>query len=530
MTGTARPTIAAADLEVAWTRLLSIVDEAATALVRTAYSITIREMKDLAVVLFDSAGRSLAEAQLASPSFIGTLPRTMAAFLDWRPRASWRHGDLAITNDPWLGTGHLQDISMAAPIFHRCELVAFVAVAAHGPDIGGSLYSATSREVFEEGLRIPPCLYAATGERSRLVHDFVASNVRVPDKVIGDLEAMASACAVTGHRLSQLLDEIGAGSFAVVSEEILSRSEVAMREAIRRVPDGVYRESVTTDGLDQPLRIEIAVSIKADAVDVDYTGTSSQQPRGINVPLTYAYAHTAYPLKCLFQPRLPNNAGTFRPVKVTAPDGCLLNPRHPAAVNARHVVGHHLSAAVCRALHQAIPDRVIAENGTPPVQLLLSGTDDGGRPFAENIVLAGGYAAGAKRPGFPVLSFPTNITWLPIEILEAQTPLRVVRKGIRAGSGGAGANAGGDGQCFEIVNRSRRAIRLSVIADMTRRGALGLAGGEAGLPCRILLNGEPVAGKVVLDFEPGARLLVETPGGGGYGAPTLGRQDNGGRA
>lgn len=518
MNGNDRPTIAAADLEVAWTRLLSIVDEAATALVRTAYSITIREMKDLAVVMFDTAGRSLAEAQLASPSFIGTLPRTMAAFLDWRPGACWLPGDLAITNDPWLGTGHLQDISMAAPIFHRGNLVAFVAVAAHGPDIGGSLYSATSREVFEEGLRIPPCMYAAGGERPTLVRNFIASNVRVPDMVIGDLEAMASACTVTGHRLAQLLDESGAGAFSIVSEEILSRSESAMREAISRVPDGTYRASVSTDGLDEPLSIEIAVSIKGEAVEVDYAGTSSQQPRGINVPLTYAYAHTAYPLKCLFQPRLPNNAGTFRPLTVSAPEGCLLNPLHPAAVNARHVVGHHLSAAVCKALHQAIPDRVIAENGTPPVQLLLSGTDDGGRPFAENIVLAGGYAAGANRPGSPVLSFPTNISWIPIEILEAQTPLRVIRKGIRAGSGGAGANAGGDGQVFEISNGSNRAMRLSVIADMTRRGALGLAGGQAGLPCRILLDGKPLAGKIVLDFQPGARLVVETPGGGGYGA------------
>jgi N-methylhydantoinase B len=513
----ANPTITAADLEVAWTRLLSIVDEAATALVRTAYSITIREMKDLAVVLFDAAGNSLAEAQLASPSFIGTLPRTMAAFLDWRPCTSWRVGDMAITNDPWLGTGHLQDISMVSPIFHRGTLVAFIAVAAHGPDIGGSLYSATSRELFEEGLRIPPCLYAESGERSVLVRDFIAANVRVPDKVIGDLEAMASACAVSCQRLSQLLDEIGAGLFSVIGNEILSRSEMAMRAAIRQVPDGIYRASVSTDGFEQPLLIEIAVKIDGDRADVDYTGTSSQQPRGINVPLTYAYAHTAYPLKCLFHPGLPNNAGAFRPVRVTAPEGCMLNPRHPAAVNARHVVGHHLSGAVFRALHQAIPDRVIAENGTPPVQLLFAGVDGNGRPFAENIVLAGGYAAGAVRSGTPVLSFPTNISWIPIEILESQTPLRVARKSIRLGSGGAGRNFGGDGQCFEIVNGSRSVVRLSVIADMTRRGAFGLAGGEAGLPCRVLIDGEPIAGKVVLDFQPGSRLLVETPGGGGYG-------------
>jgi N-methylhydantoinase B len=511
--------VGAADLEVAWTRLLSVVDEAAATLVRTAYSVTIREMKDLAVVLFDPDGNSLAEAAIASPSFIGTLPRTMAAFLAWRSAERWQPGDLVITNDPWLGTGHLQDISMVAPIFGQGAVVAFVAVAAHGPDIGGSIYSAISREIFEEGLRIPICEYARAGERNDLVRAFIRGNVRVPDKVIGDLEAMAASCAMAGRRVQRLLDEIGPGTFVAVTRELLARSERAMREAIRRTPDGRYEAHLAMDGFDERLEIRIAVTVRGDSVLVDYEGSSQEQPLGINVPFTYTYAHTAYPLKCLFQPRLPNNAGTFRPISVRAPEGSILNPRHPAPVSARHITGHFLSGAVLRALARALPDRVIAESGAPPVQLVVSGEDGGGRQFTEQVVLAGGLGARPNKDGLSVISYPTNVSWIPTEMIEALTPLRVERKEIRARSGGGGRFRGGDGQRFVVTNSGREPLRLSVLADLTHRGPLGVAGGRPGRETKIRLGGRPLGCKVVTDFMPESRLLVETSGGGGYGPP-----------
>lgn len=512
-----RPAMSAADLEVAWSRILSIADEAAAALVRTAYSITIRESKDLAVVLFDPVGNALAESAIASPSFIGTLPRTMGAFLEWCPAPRWQPGDLLITNDPWLGTGHLQDISMAAPIFHEGRLVAFVAMAAHGPDIGGALYSAVTREIFEEGLKIPICRYATAGERDPIVREFLWNNVRVPEKVIGDLEAMAASCRIAERRVQQLVGELGVEDFGVFTGEILGRSERAMREAIRGVANGRYTHRVWMDGFGSPLEIRIAVSVTGDSVVVDYAGTAPQQPLGINVPLTYTYAHTAYPLKCLFQPGLPNNQGTFRPIRVTAPEGCLLNPRHPAPVSARHVTGHFLSGAVLLALAPALPDRVIAESGAPRPQFVFSGQDARGRRFTEHIFFVSGLGARPTKDGLHSICYPTNTTCTPVEIIEALTPLRFERKEILPDSGGSGRFRGGNGQRVVVVNSGPTPIRLSVLADMTQRGPKGIFGGRPGTPTRIRLNRRNVPSKVVTDFPPRGRLEVETSGGGGYG-------------
>ena len=507
------------DIEVVWSRLLSIMDEAAATMIRTAYSITIRESKDLAVVVFDRQGRALAESAIASPSFIGTLPRTLDAFLAEYPAADWREGDLVITNDPWIGSGHLQDITMAAPILAGRVLVGFVAISAHGPDIGGALYSALSREIFEEGLRIPVTRYARRGRRDPLVKRFITSNVRVPDKVIGDLEGMAACCRRASRQVLELAGEYGEERYEGIAGEIVTRSTKAVRAAIEAAPRGTWTSEVTAAGFDEELAIRCCVTLDGEGVAVDYEGTAPAQPLGINVPYCYTYAHTVYPLKCVFGPAIPNNHGTTAPFTVAAPEGSILNPAFPAAVSARHLTGQFLSAAVLLALAEALPDRVIAESGVPRPQVVFSGATAPGARFVEHIFVSSGVGAGHGNDGPHALCYPTNTSNTPVEILESLTPLVVERKEIRAGSGGTGARRGGCGQVFTVRNGGGTPIRLSVLADLTHRGARGLAGGGDGAPAAFAVDGRPIADKAVLDLPPGSVLRIDAAGGGGFGPP-----------
>lgn len=516
---THEPSLEPGDIEVTWSRLLSIMDEAAATMIRTAYSVTIRESKDLAVVLFDAQGRAIAESAIASPSFIGTLPRTLAAFMEKYPVDEWREGDFVICNDPWIGAGHLNDIGMAAPIFLGNQLLGFVTIAAHGPDIGGSQYSALSREIFEEGLRIPICRYARGSERDPLVRDFIAANVRVPDKVLGDLEGMVACCQTAADQTSRLAADFGPLRFAKIQNEIITRSEQALRAAVAGAPDGRYCSTVSTSGFGESLEIHCALTIDGETIEVDYAGTVDAQRLGINVPYCYAYAHTVYPLMCVLGSGTPNNHGSLRPFSVQAPEGSVLNPAYPAPVSARHLTGQFLSAAVLLAMAQALPDRVIAESGVPRPQLVFAGQTADGRRFVEHIFLSSGMGAGALGDGPNALCYPTNTSSTPVEIMEALTPLVVERKELLPDSGGAGRWRGGTGQRFVVRNNGDQTIRLSILADMTHRGAAGLFGGGAGAPARFSIDGRTVDDKAVVDLAPQAVLTVEAAGGGGYGPP-----------
>ena len=513
----ADPVLGPGDIEIVWRRLISFMDEAMTTMIRTAYSTTIRESRDLTVVLFDPRGRAVAECSSANASFIGTLPRSMQAFLKAHPAGEWRAGDCIITNDPWIGAGHLQDITMASPIFLGDTLFGFALIAAHGPDIGGSLYSALSREVFEEGLRIPVCHYARAGVRDPLVRDFIVSNVRVPDKVIGDLEGMAACVEKAGRQVRELAEAMSPERYLACADEIVSRSEAAMRAAIRDVPNGTYRSELTTSGLEEPIRIACAVTISDDTIGVDYTGTDGAQRFGINVPLCYTYAHTVYPLKCVFAPEIPNNHGTLTPLSVTAPEGCVLNPKFPAPVSARHLTGQFLSAAVFLALADCIPDRVMAESGVTRPQLVFSGNTRDGERFVEHIFMVSGLGARSVADGPNALCFPANTTCTPIEIIEALTTLHIECKELVPDSGGAGQWRGGCGQRMAVRNASAEPIQLSVLAELTHRGARGLFGGSSGRPAIITLDGTPIPDKALIDFPPQSLLVVESAGGGGFG-------------
>ncbi|MCC7081543.1 MAG: hydantoinase B/oxoprolinase family protein [Burkholderiales bacterium] len=506
-------------LEVLWTRLISIVDEAAAALVRTSFSTVVRESNDFACVLTDARGYSLVQATDSIPSFIGTVPRTIREILKEYPPQTLAVGDVLATNDIWLGTGHLPDITVAKPIFRNGALVGFAGTVAHAPDIGGRIRSADSREVFEEGLQIPPLKVVHAGTPDETFLRMLRKNVRVPDLVVGDLFAQFAALDLMERRVLGLMDEQALSDLAGLAEEIQGRSEQAMRKAIRALPDGVYQHETITDGFERPIRLRLALTVKDDAIDIDYAGTDPQVGRAINVAMCYTYAYTAYGVKAALCPGVPNNEGALRPIAVRAPLGSILNSRPPAAGGARAVVGHFLPMMVLLALARAFPERVIAGVGSPLWCLNYAGVDAAGKSIAGMFFINGGYGASAVRDGANVLSWPSNISSTPIEMIEQLAPFKFLHRRLRTGTGGNGRHRGGLGQELLLESCATGPLTISFLAERTRpeAAAPGIAGGGPGAPGAVLIDGAPVDPKRQHVVAPGARIELRTPGGGGYG-------------
>ena len=508
-------------LEILWSRLISVVDEAAATLVRTSFSTIVKESNDYACILMDSRGDSLANNTASIPSFIATLPRTMKHFLREYPQDQWSPGDVIMTNDPWLASGHLPDITMAMPIFHRGKLVAFVGTIAHSPDIGGSIWSADARELFEEGIRIPPLKLYEQGNPNATLLNMIRANVRVPEMVVGDLNAQMTAQTICRTRLVDFMEEYGLEDLTGLSAVIQKKTEAIMRRAIHDIPDGIYEKAVEMDGFDQPIRIQCRITVRGDELEVDYQGTSSQIDRGLNCVMAYTESYTTYPIKCALDPFTPKNEGSYRPITVQAPPGCILNPRFPAPVNARQLIGHFLSAAVFGALAEAIPDRVIADSGSQPtLRLLFTGKGLDGEKFSSVLFANGGMGARPHKDGLSCIPFPTNSSCGSIEIQEAIMPLLFRKKEMIRDSGGPGKFRGGLGQEIVIEVRGEEPIRVSIITDRHHHPAQGFKGGMAGAPTRIVLNdGQYVHPKSQSILNPGDRLKVHYPGGGGFGPP-----------
>lgn len=509
-------------LEIYWSRLISIADESAAALLRTSFSTIVRESNDFATVLMDANGDSLAENTAGIPSFVGILPRTLKHFLAKYPRQTWRPGDCVITNDPWMATGHLPDVTMAMPIFHLGRLVGFSGSIAHLPDIGGSLWSADCRELFEEGLRITPAKFLREGEPNAELLELLLANVRLPEQVLGDLYAQVTANQVCGRRLSEFLDDAGMDDLAGLSETLQARAEAAMREAIARVPDGTYRAALDADGFDEDeTHIECALTIHGSDLEVDYAGTSKQIGRGLNCVMNYTYAYSVYPLKCALDPLTPRNEGSYRSVRITAPEGSLLNPRFPAPCNARQLTGHLLAGVLYNALAQAIPDAVIADcGGAPSTRAVFSGVDRQGQRFTQILFASGGMGASGAQDGLSTTAFPTNAGAGSIEAFECVSPLVVWKKELRQDSGGPGRRRGGLGQEIEIEVVADEPLRLSLLADRQHHPAPGLLDGRAGAPVEIFYrSGVKPHPKSRNSIAPGDRLVMRFGGGGGYGDP-----------
>ena len=510
----------AVELELLWRRLISLVDEAAAALVRTSFSTLVRESYDFSCIVTDETGQSLVQATESIPSFIGTLPETVKHFLRFFPPEKLSPGDVLITNDIWLGTGHLPDITVAKPIFHHGKLVAFSASTAHAPDIGGKIRSPEPREVFEEGLQIPPLKLMLAGEADETLVAILRKNVRTPEQTIGDLWAQVVALDLMEERLHILMEQAELDDLAALAAEIHARCEAAMRSAIAALPDGTYTSELQTDGLmDKPVTLKLTLTIQGDRIIADYTGTDAQVDRAINCALCYTYAMTMYGIKVCTSPNLPNNEGAWRPISIVAPEGCIVNPIFPASGGSRMLIGHYLPMLVFGCLGQIVPERVMAACGSPMWGMNQSGLNANGKPYANMFFFNGGMGANMRGDGISCLSWPSNVSSTAIEITEHIAPLRVHYKRLRLDSGGPGRHRGGLGQEIALESRAKTPIAVSFLAERTIFPAFGIEGGKAGAPGVLRINGEKVDPKKQYVLSRGDTVILATPGGGGHGDP-----------
>lgn len=507
-------------LEICWNRLIGVVNEQATALQRTSFTSIVREAGDLSAGVFDTRGYMVAQAVTGTPGHINSMALAVKHFLAAFPATSLRPGDVLITNDPWKTSGHLNDVTICTPVFRDDRCVALFASTCHTADIGGHVLSAEAREVFEEGLFIPLLKLYDAGRPNETLLAMIRANVRVPDMVLGDFHAQIAGGAVGGQRLLEFMDEFGLERLEPLADAIIARTEAAMRTAIRALPPGAYEYAITSDGFDEPITIAVRCEVRGDELWIDYSGSSPASPRGINVVMNYTEAYTTYGVKVIISPDVPNNEGAFRPLRITAPEGCILNARPPAAVAARHVIGHFLPHVIAGALGQAVPNRVMAEGAANIWGIQVAGRDLAGRPFTHVFFCSGGTGARPTRDGLNATAFPSGVLGTPVEVLEAVAPLLVERKALRPDSGGRGRYRGGLGQSIAFRVRTREPFTCSILCDRTRYPARGFAGGGPGAPGEILIDGlRPANPKQEHRVEPHGLVEVHLPGGGGYGPP-----------
>ena len=504
-------------MEVIWTRLISIVDEAAKAIVRTSFSTLSNEANDFACVITDARGFSVAQNSGSIPSFVGALPQTVRHFIAKFGVENMQAGDILITNDPWLGTGHLSDVVLVKPIFLENNLIAFSATTSHVPDIGGRLRAIESRQVFEEGLQIPMMKLIRSGEVDETLVSLIRQNVRTPDQTIGDIWAQIGANEIMAKGLLVMLADYQLAELNEFADELFQRTEKAMRSAIEALPNGKYEFGFETDGGETPYVFRITLTIADDEVTADFAGTSSTQPRAINCVYAYTYAMTAYALKCALLPETPNNEGMFRPITVTAPEDNLVNTRYPAAVVARSNTGHYVPILVFGALQNVVPKKVMAGAGSPLWVFTVTGVDNHGKTFANVLFYNGGMGATFSADGENCLSWPSNISSTPIEITERNGPLFCHFKWLNPNSGGEGRYRGGLGQEIMFECTTENPLTAMFMTERTRFPAPGLDNGGEGGVGAVEINDQPVDVSKEFVLKKGDRVLLRTPGGGGYG-------------
>ncbi len=504
-----------------WDRLISITDEAYGALIRGSFSPIVREALDATCQLFDSQERSIAQAWVGPPSFIGTLPTTLKEVLKVIPRQELRSGDVLATNDPWIGTGQINDISIILPIFDRNgrEIMAFAGAVSHLPDIGGQVWSATAGDVFEEGLRIPPMKLAKRGSLDKVLLEMIRSNVRLPVQTIGDITSDISSTRTMERLLKGVLEEYGIADLEMVSDKIILDSVEGLEQEIRSLPSGKYASQVNVEGFDVDHKIICEVVIDGKSMAIDFKGTSPKSNFGINSPFVYTRAYTVYAAKCVVSPYIPNNQGTMDVFKVRAPEGSILNPLPPAACGARHITGWHTPIAVWRALAQVVPERVIADPGLPS-SCTIKGTDAKGRTFvAITVIGGGGMGARPESDGLDSTGIPTVTSHISAEVLESTTPLLVEELRLIPDSGGAGRFRGGLGVAFTIRNLSGKPAKVAFIGNKFRFPPEGFLGGRSGTTRKSFVNGQEVSSMGMYTLPENGTIRMENAGSGGFYNP-----------
>jgi N-methylhydantoinase B len=505
-------------VSILWARLRSVVDEAAATLIRTSFSTIVREVHVMTQLLTDDRGRTLAQSAVSTPGFVGTTAGGVRHFLERWGRDGWRPGDVAVTNDPWVVTGHLPDVTIVTPVFHRRRLVAFMANTAHMTDIGGTYFGASTTEVFEEGLRIPPLKLVAAGRPVRAVWDVIRANVRAPEQVLGDLRAQIAANAQGAATISGILEDYGLSGLGGLARVVHDASARALGRALAPVLDGTYHAQVTGDGYGEPFTVRLALTVRRGHLHFDFTGSSPQQRAPINAVLQYTRAYAAFTTKCAFVPGIPNNEGLLRRISVEAPPGTIVNAVEPAPVQSRHVLGMVLQGAVFTAFAQCAPAATQADSGTPPPIITFYGTRPDGTPFLTFEFANGGVGGKLAADGRSTTAFPSNLASLPVEVLESIAPVLYQEQRLIPDSGGVGLARGGLGQrkTFRVLHP----MMASLLLDRFRHPPGGVLGVGPGRRAEArFADGRPVTMKSVLALQPGDVLTLESPGGGGYGDP-----------
>ena len=512
------------DYQIMWNRLIAVVEEQATTLIRTAFSTSVREAGDLSAGLFDRKGRMMAQAVTGTPGHVNAMAESVTHFAREIGARNIFEGDVFVTNDPWLGTGHLHDFTMVTPIFRGGLHIGFFACTAHVVDIGGRGFGPDANEVYEEGLLIPIMKFAERGRVDEMLLRIVRANVREPDQVAGDMYSLAACNEIGDRRLQAMLDEFGIADLDGLSDFIVETSRKATRAAIAEVPPGTYRNTMQVDGYDAPVTMVVTLTVKGDRLTADFAGTSGMSRFGVNVPEVYTRAYACYGLKCAIAPQVPNNTGSLEPFEITAPEGCILAARRPAPVSVRHVLGHLVPDVVLGALHQAIPGTVPAEGASALWNIQISarpGDPASGLPNREVLMFnSGGTGARPSVDGLSATAFPSGVSTMSVEATEHVGPITVWRKDLREGSGGVGALRGGLGQVIEIEPRAGYDFWFNAMFDRVENAARGRKGGGPGGAGRVeLADGTQLKAKGRQLVKNGQRLRLCLPGGGGYGDP-----------
>lgn len=518
--------------QIMWSRLIAVVEEQAQTLIRTAFSTSVREAGDLSAGVFDAEGRMLAQAVTGTPGHVNSMAMAVQNFLAVYPLAEMSEGDHYVTNDPWLTCGHLHDFTVVSPTFVAGRPVGLFASTVHVVDIGGLGMGPDGRQVFEEGLAVPIMPLARRGEMNEDLLRILRANVREPLQVEGDIYALAACNDEGGRRLIEMMAEFTIADLAALGDWIVSSSRAATLAAIRKLPKGTYRNSLTMDGYDKPLLLTAALTVSDAGIHVDFDGTSPASAYGINVVYNYCLAYTAYGVKCVVAPEVPNNAGSLAPITVSAPKGSVLNVERPWAVAARHTVGHMLPDVVLGCLAGVVPGGVPAEGASSLWNPQISGggaladeVGDGTNvaptpPFSTVIFHCGGTGARPGKDGLDVTAFPSGVRTIPVEVTESTAPVFFRRREFREDSGGAGEFRGGLGQIIELGGADGTPISLLCNFERIHNPARGRDGGGSGAPGRVsLLSGRPIRPKGRQTVPGGDFIRLELPGGGGIGDP-----------
>ncbi|MEM6940820.1 MAG: hydantoinase B/oxoprolinase family protein [Pseudomonadota bacterium] len=523
------------DHQIMWNRLIAVVEEQATTLIRTAFSTSVREAGDLSAGLFDRQGRMMAQAVTGTPGHVNAMAESVTHFARIIGPQDTFEGDVFVTNDPWLGTGHLHDFTVVTPVFRKRIHIGYFASTAHVVDIGGRGFGPDGNSVFEEGLLIPITKFAERGKVNPFLLDMVRANVRTPDQTVGDLYSLAACNEAGDRRLQAMMDEFEIDDLDSLSDFIIDTSASATQAAIAAVPDGTVHHEMNVDGYDFPVRLALTLTVDGGALTADFSGTSGMSAFGVNVPEVYTRAYACYGLKCAIAPEVPNNTGSLRPFEITAPEGSILAAKRPAPVSVRHVIGHLVPDVVLGALNKVLPNTVPAEGASAlwNIQIGAAPVDPADDLPTRQILMfnSGGTGARATCDGLSATAFPSGVSTMSVEATEHVGPIVVWRKDLREGSGGPGKFRGGLGQVIEIEAREGYTLTFNAMFDRVDNAARGRDGGTAGAPGRVeLADGTLLKAKGKQVVGPGQQLRLSLPGGGGHGPadardPTAIKQD-----